>query len=173
MILISLLCFLTSCVSVKKLEKLNPKEIDEFSLKKFNGFYENTNLNDSINVALWDKLYELKRKKTDTIDFNEISKIKLNFDNKKTLTITAFNNDKIISEFKIKSKIKNSYLSLKRKLFLIPLPFVFYTQSERKIILGNNNKGELIMKYGYGEFAWILIMAGGYDGINSYKFKKE
>ena len=43
-ILISLSILLSSCVSIKKLQKLNPEKNDIFSLNKFNGFYENNNL---------------------------------------------------------------------------------------------------------------------------------
>ena len=106
----------------------------------------------------------MKKKHSDTTTFNNISSIKLSYDNKETLTITAFDQNKILKEFNIKVKLINNYLSLKRKLLFIPIPFIFFRHSERKIILGNN-KGELIMKYGYKEFVWI-IMGAGNNGID-------
>ena len=98
--------------------------------------------------------------------------INLKFDGKKTLTVTTIDNNSVLSEKKLKGKIKNNYFSVRRKLLFIPIPFIFYIHQENKILLGNDKNGNLIVKNGFYNTIFIL-MIGGNDGISQSQHKKS
>jgi hypothetical protein len=55
-------------------------------------------------------------------------------------------------------------------MFLIPIPFLFYVQKERKAILFINNNEELTIINGENQLIWVL-MAGGNSFTNENRFE--
>lgn len=168
--LIILVCvYLCACVSTKKVRNQS-LEVVKFDIAKFNGNYANKG--DTANFGvLFSKLHPEnifhKNKKYPT---NEAI-TNLKFDGKKTLTVTTIDNNSVLSEKKLKGKIKNNYFSVRRKLLFIPIPFIFYIHQENKILLGNDKNGNLIVKDGFYNTIFIL-MIGGNDGISQFLYKK-
>lgn len=71
--------------------------------------------------------------------------------------------------FKLKAKIEGNYLSIKRKWYIVPIPFLFLTYNH-KIFLALDHNGDLIAKYGYAHGGWFLIFANGMGEDLSMKY---
>ena len=161
--------WLCGCVSTKQVRNQS-LEVAKFDIEKFNGNY--ANYADSINFGilfsiLYPKnIFHINKKypKGNAI-------INLKFDGKNNLIITIIDNNSIFKETKLKGKIKNNYFSVRRKLLFIPIPFIFYIHQENKILLGNDKNGNLVVKDGFYNTIFIL-MIGGNDGISQSQYKK-
>lgn len=88
------------------------------------------------------------------------------------LRASLIENDLITKSIEFKGKVTDGYFSLKKKFLLIPIPALL-VHRERQTIIGNNEKGNLILTRGYKNGAWFLVMAADYGGISSYEFEKE
>ena len=88
------------------------------------------------------------------------------------LRVSLIENDLITKSIEFKGKVTDGYFSLKKKFLLIPIPALL-VHRERQTIIGNNEKGNLILTRGYKNGAWFLVMAADYGGISSYEFEKE
>ena len=175
--LIILVCvWLCGCVSTKKVRNQS-LEVAKFDIEKFNGNYASEKDITSpliSNEPLFDKLFPVllfKGYQVYPFPIPQNTIINLYFDGKKTLTITAIENNKVISEKKISGKIKDNYFSANRKLFLIPIPILCYFHEETKILLGNNKMGRLVLKIGNFGAGWVL-MAASSEYISQSQFKK-
>ncbi len=166
--LIILVCgLLYSCVSTRKVQNQS-LEVAKFDTAKFNGNYANY-AGTGYNKGLFEKLcteVPFSNATGDSILIN------FNFENKNTLVITTVNNGKIMQTKKLKGRIKNNYFSVRRKLFLIPFPFIVYSHDETKILLGNDKNGNLILKLGHHSVFWVFIMAAGESYVSQYQYKK-
>ena len=161
-LLVSLL-FLSSCVSTYDLMDSHATDVARFSTTELNGNYSNSG--DDKYHRLWNTLTNFKSSKRDTITISKNAVINLHFENEKRLIMTAYENNKVLKTIVLKGNMKGDYFSIKRKLFLIPIPF-FFIHQETKVILGQGQSGNVIVKYGKEKSAWILIMAGG--GLQGY-----
>ncbi len=173
LIFLALLILLTSCYSTKEVYNYPPREIHGYSAERINGIYVNKNTKDTISTNLWKTLYECKSLRKDATRIGENVLINLYFDGKNTLYVEAIEKNVVVEKFKIKCKIYREYLSIKRKLIIIPFPFIYFRISARKVLIGNNYEGNLIVKKGYDEFLNIAIMSGGQDWISCEVYEKK
>lgn len=173
LIILVLLIFLSGCYSTKQVYNYPPLEIHGYSIERINGLYVNKNLNDTISTNLWKTLYECKSLRKDAPRIEKNALIKLNFDGKKTLSVEVIEENAVIENFKLKCTLYKDYLSIKRKLILVPFPCIYYRVSARKVLLGNNYEGNLIVKKGLDEFLNIAIMSGGKEWISCEVYEKK
>ena len=172
--LIILVCvLLCGCVSTKKVRNQS-LEVAKFDTTNFNGNYANKADSakhlDSYRLfgQLFPKRFPYKFLENDSIADN--SMINFHFDNKKTLIITAIENEKILGKIRLKGKVKGNYFSVRREIFLIPIPFYSFYE-ETKILLANDKSGKLVLKIGNNNTIWILII-GGTKYISQSQFRK-
>lgn len=142
-----------------------PSDFKKFGI---NGYYNNS-LEDSTNIKLWTTLKESSSFEWGTIK-KSIVKLEL-IDNKK-LNISLMNEGKVLEEFYLNGKIKGDYFSVDKNLTFIPFFPIYYIHKESKIILGNDNDGNLIVVRGIIGEGHILIMGGGFRRINSTKYER-
>ena len=147
-----------SCVSTSHIAEISPHNIIRSSAKEFQGNYSNQEISAN-DIRLWNVLNEYYPYRKDTASVSSDAIIKLHFDKNK-LTVSAIENNIQIDNIEIKARLEGDYLSLKRKFFLIPIPF-FWFHKESKVMLGIGEKGNLIVKSGAMNDGWLLIMAGG------------
>ncbi len=164
------LLFLSSCISTYDLMESHATDIERFSISDLNGNYANSG-DDNYNT-LWNTLTNFKSSKKDTVDIPEKAVINLRFESEGELVMTVLEKDRILKEVVVKGKMKGDYFSIKRKLFLIPVP-LFFIQHETKVVLGQGQSGGLIVKYANWDGAWVLIFAGGgFRGFHENKYAK-
>lgn len=159
----------TSCISTNKLMNLPSNTIKNVSFEYFNSNYSNKDIENSLQT-LWELLYECKTLKNDTTKITDNTYINISF-NKNILTVKAINDTSVLNSFELEEKIVDNYFSVKRKLILVPIPFIYFRHSERKVLLGIGLNGNLIVKNGVEENLWIL-MAGGYSGESSNEYEE-
>ena len=166
---------LCGCVSTKKVRNQS-LEVAKFDITNFNGNYANKA--DSTKHSAYKELFRqlfpttFPNKYPEKNYITENSIINLHFDNKKTLIITAIENDRILGKIKLKGKVKGDYFSANRQLFLIPIPIFFYVHEETKIILGNDKNGGLVLKMGNYSINFIASMLSSHLYISQSQFKK-
>jgi len=167
--IIPFLLFTYGCVSTSHIKEIKPINISGFSLENINGNYRNAE--DSSNwVHLWNLMNEYYPYRKDTISKNAI--INISFNNNGKLFVTAIEDNIIIDRIELKTEIEGDYLSVKRKFFLIPIPF-FLIHKESKILIGLNETKYLIVKSGAMNDGWILFFAGGNtELLQSFKYRK-
>ncbi len=158
---------LTSCFNGKKLYRPYKNEDTIQMPNKFSlGVGPDSNNIDFI----WKKFYESKTFKCSDVNVNPKDFIVINYNPDKKLTVTLNDTLGVKSAIHLKAKKRNGYLSLKRNLELIPIPFLFYFHNENKTILILKNN-EIKMVSGNMSFGWIFGMANGLDSIESTKIK--
>jgi hypothetical protein len=143
-----------------------PAQMAAFSPQYMNGTYTNQQLEDSLQWTgtLWNILYACHLRKTDPTVLTPKTVIQLHA-TENVLMVTAMEDSIIVNRFELEGHVKGDYFVVKRKLFLIPVPLLFYWHNESKAIIGISETGLLVVKYGIEELRWIL-MAGenGYRG---------
>lgn len=164
--------FLSSCISNKKILKNTSSECKEFSIDELNGNYAVSYVgsDSESDPNLWRILYNCAPLKKDTVYITQDVTINLQYDGVKTLSVTAQIGDNIISSFDYKCKLHNNYISVRRKVHIVPIPF-FFIYEESKILLGLHENGNLLVKSGYDQFLWV-VMVGGQSGVSEYEFRK-
>ena len=160
----------SSCISNRDLLKDSKENVINLTKKNLNGNYSSYS---EKGYSLWKTLYECKTLKKDTTLIYPKTLINIEFDGNRTLKISAIDGNQIINTIELKGKIYKDYFSIKRNLLLIPIPFLYYRHSERKVIIGNYQNGNLIVKEGQEESLWILIAAGGSSGGSTNEYVKE
>lgn len=118
---------------------------------------------------MWQLLYDCKSFKNDTS--KNINSLNLNFDGKNNLIVTLKSNDIIINKFNFKVKLRGDYISIKRNLFLIPIPFIWTRYHEAKVILSNDQDGNLHLNYARSQFVWTLMAGSVEQKFNQTHFK--
>jgi hypothetical protein len=143
-----------------------------FSKENFNGNYSNRKIKHDDGVMLWDILIDNHNFKKNHKAYEATSILELEFDGKNKLNINVKSNDSIIDHIELRCKVYKDMLSVRKRIRLIPFPFVLFRYRARKVFIGNTTKNALVLKYGKSEFLWILIMAGGYHSFDSAMFDK-
>lgn len=167
-----IICFsLTSCFSTKKLINESENIPVEFSIERLNGVYKNQ-IGDDTYVGLWNILADNKTFKGDWTKVSENSSVKIELLSETELRVSLIENDLVTKSMEFKGKVTNGYFSLKKKFLLIPIPALLFHR-ERQTIIGNNEKGNLILTRGYKNGAWFLVMAADVGGISSYEFEQK
>ncbi len=167
------LSFLFSCIGSRELMNETPDNQDMISVNAINGTYLNQSPSDTLMRTLWDILYDSYSFQEDTnkqIKPNTMISLSLN---QKSLVVLAKNGDQIIGELELKGKIKGDYFCAKRNLFLVPIPFLFFRQRERRLVMGVTSENQLMVNHGMIEFAWVIMMAGGNDFNSTERYEKE
>jgi len=165
-----LLMLITSCYSAKKLLNKSETPVVNFSAAKLNGIYKNQ-IKDFDNFGLWQLFYRSKSFINDTISTVNTA-VKLNMLTAKQLEVQLLSNGKIIRMAILKGHIKNGYFSVNKKLVYLPIPFL-YKHQESKILVGNDNSGNLVVIHAFKDEDWQIIMAGGGGGgISNYTFER-
>jgi hypothetical protein len=167
---LSLLLFV-SCISTNKLKDLPPDVVNGLPFDSISGNYVNSDCDSGIS-KLWTKLYSSHSFKRDTTKITEDTYINLGFIDSTTLRVQAIEENVVLNSFELYGKLSENYFSVDRKILFLPFPFIYFRHSERKILLGVGNDGNLVVKYGAVESLWIFIMAGGYEGITAYEYEK-
>ncbi len=163
---------LFSCVSSKELNRVSPEQFAPFSTENFNGKYNNCT--DSAAFSLLDVLENKSLLFAEKSSDCQAAILELYFDGRHKLHIKQILDEKVVFETTVRVKQKKNYLSLKRKLLLIPIPAVFYWHDERKAIIGLTDKGELLIKQGSENFGWLfLFLHGGNSSHTAARFKKN
>jgi hypothetical protein len=171
--LFGVLFLLGSCISNRRLLKAcSSKELK--SIENINGKY--VNLATENKIQLFKTLNEcLDIDKGDSIFYSnaEHTAVQLNYDGGKYLDVSLLRGDAVLKNIELKVKNKGHYLSVKRHLFLVPIPFLFYVHFERKAILFTDAAGNLVAVNGNDQFIWVL-MAGGNNTTHVHKhFRKH
>lgn len=162
----------TSCYSEKKLLRSYYEDgniIQNGSLVAVDGAYPDTCSGNKTRLSktlLQGMLFDVQ-----FLDSISLSHVVLKDDRKGQISVQLMQGDSLYKEFKLTAYKKNGYLSIKRNLYLLPIPFL-YIQHERKLILFTDNEGSLVTILGTGEFAFILFMAGGNDHIDVNIYNK-
>jgi len=128
-----IIVFFSSCGSYKKIARLEPVNVAKFSDEIFNGNYNNNS--DTKYNNLWELLCRASSAKCRTKS-SDSAIVDLRFINNR-LNARLIESGKITQEIVLKAKVKDNYLSVKRKYFLIPIPFLLYYYNY-KIILANS-----------------------------------
>ena len=160
-------------ISTNKILNQPPSEIDNFSFNAISGSYLNEASNKTFTNSLWKTLYECKSLHKDTTNISKNTIVNLSFNEQGNLIVKAISDSVELNSIELKGKIYEDYFSMDRKLILIPFPFIYYRISERKVFLGSDSNGNLIVKSSLDEFLWIFIMSGGHDWISSEKYQKQ
>ena len=164
---------LTSCVTEKELlsKTTNSAMILDSNL---NGTYSYVNVGIEEKADLPNVFLSYKRIKFDDERNSSLDSLqtRIEYDGDKKLKITLLDSISVIQTFDLRVKDRGNYLSVKRKLFLIPIPFLFYFHKERKAIIFSDNNGDLHIIEGEEQSIWIF-MAGGYSFTNHHKFEKK
>lgn len=142
--------------------------------ESINTTYENKNLTEEyyINLPnLFQELYKIKLKEDSNRDFDSL-KTKIEYDGQNQLIVSFIDTSQTKQEFALKVKNKGNYLSVKRKLTLIPIPFVFFIYKNRKAIIFNDQEGNLHIINGESQFIWV-ITTGASSEIHENVYKVE
>ena len=165
----------SGCVSVSKVRNQEPSAVATFSQAMFNGQYANRNY-DSLTVGsytLWDELRRNNSFQKEKVAVPKDAVIGLVFDADSRVTARAVADGRTIDSMCLKVKRDDRYLSVKRYLFLVPIPFLFYVHQERKSLLANSATGSLIVKSGDNIYGWLLLFAvGGRKSEHSIVFAR-
>jgi hypothetical protein len=86
--------------------------------------------------------------------------IVLHYDGDRLLTVDVRSRDTTFRSFTLKVKNKGQFLSVKHRLFLIPIPFCYF-QSDNKELLFIDEAGRLISVHGFDGGGWVLFMVAG------------
>lgn len=162
-----------SCVSTGKLMRQNSMKESSFSAATLNGTYINSRGGDTTNT-LWSLFYDAYTLsvRDDKYHISPTASILLNYSSKGKLTVTANDTGGKTSSIVLKAKQRGNYLRVKRRLFLIPVPFLFYRHDETLILLSNDPDGTLNVQYGSEVYAWI-IMAGSSSRYHDYRYRRR
>jgi hypothetical protein len=164
------LLLLNSCITTSDLIKQKQIEPAKFSLSDFNGDYLNDCDTSEHGINLWSLLLDCKTFKNDDSKLHRGAIVNLNF-SKNLLVATVSENGEIRNEIELKAKLKGDYISIKRNLHLIPIPFIWYRHQEAKAVLSKTKDGKLMINYFRSQFAWTL-MAGSVEQQFNQTHKK-
>ncbi len=165
-----LIISLISCVNEKELlTKLDASNIKE--KVEIDTTYSNENLNTYTYQSLVQLLNSHDKLKifNDYKKLDDSLKVKLFFDGVNQLNVSYKDSSQNIISYTLKVKNKGNYLSLKRKVKLIPIPFIFFYYQNIKTIIYIDNENILHCTSGQNQFVW-MILAGGRGNIHENKF---
>ncbi len=165
------LSILSGCICEKELVK-EVKHTNSYIPQTICSTYKNKNLGGSHYSNLSDLLFGFHKIKFYENQHQVLDSLctKLEYDGNKKLQISFLDTNNVEKRFFLKVKNKGEYLSVRRKTFLIPIPFFFFIQRDRKAIIYNDMEGDLIIITGEYQLIWVLF-AGGNSVIHENKFE--
>ncbi len=168
-----LLCSATSCISTRKIIKIQEEKHSDLITSEINGVYKNSSTD--FGNDLWKELQLLNEKLFNfnaepDRDYSDSAIIALTFDEHFVIA-SIYENDTLQEVIQYKAKVKGNYISIKRDFILFPFPLL-YLYHERKTCLSKDLKdNKLILKSGSDEFAYVLIMGNGRSERYMCKFE--
>ena len=168
-----LLVVITSgCMTSKKIKEKNLNKMADIYKSTIDGTYSNKIEGGKWETfGLWNLLIRSYNKKVDTVEVNNNMLVRLDMVSPDRLSVSLIDNHQVLSEFQLQGKIDDEYFSVKRKYFILPIPFL-YLRFEAKNMIGTTTDGSLIIMHGYKREGWLLIMAAGSGGISENKFQR-
>jgi len=169
-----------SCGTHKRLMRLEPVSVVQFCPETLNGSYHNEVVirYDGYNWhpfgrTLWRTLgnsYSLWDRKV--VNASDSAIVNLRFaDNR--LYAQLVEEGEIIQEIVLRAEVRGNYLSVRRKLLVVPAFPIVFGYFYNKIILTNAESGNLLLKGHHSDFGMMLIMAGGTTNTVSVEFARE
>jgi len=153
----------TSCISTRKILKIDKEKHSHQITSAVNGVYKNTS--SESNVDLWGEFQLLNETLLSSNsepyrDYSDSAIIALKFD-EKVLIVSIYENDTLQEAIEYKARVKGDYVSIKRNFLLFPFP-LFFLYHERKTCLTKDlQDNKLILKSGRDEVAYVLIIGNG------------
>jgi|GEM_PF-1812770 len=150
----------TGCITTSELIRQNTAVPETFSVSLLNGRYKNVDTANTYSSysTLWSDLYFCKTFKNTTSGSAEAIVV-LDYDNDKELKVTLVEDSIVVNQIELKVKRHGDYLSVRRHLLLIPIPFVWYRHHEAKMILFNDQSGFMQIAFARSQFVWTLMGA--------------
>jgi hypothetical protein len=173
-LLIAAIFLLQGCVSERGLRKDNVDQPSAFYADSLNGDY--ANLADSGDIDrnfLWNILYACKSFRDPALSGSKDATVRLNYDGRHTLEVTLLDAGREITKIQLKAKVHKNYLSIKRNLFIVPIPVIFYVYWDNKVLLSTGPGGKLHVNWGHVSFAQVLIAGGNDWRVNKFYRKQK
>lgn len=168
--LISIL-FFGSCLNTKKVLENTSFETKLKESSDVAGVYKNLSVDSS--SYLWSSFSDKKQNfysRNGDIDNYSVSLLRLSDDSFQAKLFTQ--NNELIDSVNLRFQMVREHLSLKRKLTLIPIPFLYYIHLENKTLI-TIFEDQLIIKKGEIRFGWILVfLHGGNEFFLEKKYKR-
>jgi len=155
-LLITIGISMCSCLSHKKMLESNEHTMAQFSAESLNGTYKNSK-------KLWfnlERAYRLNRNEKNIVP--DSTYVTLKFLSGKRLQVTLQTEKDVIDSFVLKGRMRDNYFSPRNKFSFFTLPpIIFYIREQYKILLGNNEQGDLTLTVGDLTEAIILPFGAG------------
>lgn len=151
---------LCSCAGYSSISNGNLTRIDKDNLHSLNGDYSS---------ELWNYLAPLSHKVKDTIHYT----VSLEVINSKRLKAILKKENLVIDTRKVKGRIKKDFFSVRRKVYPIGFPAIFFKYYENKLEISLTNKDELYLDVSESRFGWALLLLTGGSGDNFHKTYKK
>ena len=155
---------LLSCISEKDLLQKDHVVMRDMSAANINGNYSNRGDSTDASTYFYNYIIDynsrMLRKQRDSTVTDSRSVINLEYDDAGLLTIRVFQKDSLIRETTVQVKKQGDVLLFKRHYFLVPIPFLFFFQDERRMALVSDANGNLRAYTGTSNMGWILMAAG-------------
>lgn len=153
----------------------SPKPISLNINNSINGFFENRpketshedegeDLKKLLFTPFHKYRYNEKRNYFGSIEIHNISNSKIK--------ISYIDENNFVSTRILKGKVHNGFFLVKRKLKAIGIPGIFFIYRERRIMLGINDEGDLIVKTGKYDFGNVFLFTGGGINVVRYTYPK-
>lgn len=151
------------------------RPISLYNNNPMNGFFENRpkealheNEGEELKKLLFTPFkkygYNEKRNYLGSIEIHSISNSKIK--------VSCTDENNFISTRILKGEIHNGFFLVKRKLKAIGIPGIVYIYRERRIMLGINDEGDLIVKTGEYDFGNVFLFIGGGIDVVRYTYPK-
>lgn len=161
---------LTSCVSHKKMVAKTEATVVTFDKNRFEGFYQNQLDSESVR-GLWNILVGSTQFDIDTTAVKPSSQVQLEWQPDGQLKAHLFENSQRVKSIDLEGEVRGNFYATRRKFLLIPIPALAF-HKDRKVILGNDPDGNLIITRTYVNGAWVLFMANSGGGTVQYKSER-
>ncbi|MDR0800939.1 hypothetical protein [Fluviicola sp.] len=167
----------SSCGTYERLAQLEPTNIAEFSSDIFNGNYQNKTITTKDSTYreteynLWYSLCDVNSINGRRVKISDSAVVNLRFTDNR-LHAQLFEGGEVLQEIVLKAKVKDDYLSVKRKYFIIPIFPTLHYYYNYKLILANIENENLILKMYYARSVGILLAVGGNSGTTFGEFSK-
>ena len=179
---LTILTFLTiGCTSTKRIYDNTNFKLSNSSQSNIVGTYLNRQMNfdksnsisDSLNGPsyLWNYLSKDKFNYKNNLKYSDSSKVVITKINRNRFEAKLIDKYNHLKPLKLRGKINTKNYTLKRKVFVIPIPFIFYIYSEKLVILSKSDESFLIAKKESYSFAWIIIAADSRN-YTEHKFQE-
>ena len=191
---LALLTFVTSCKPLSEIGNKNTNIVtiskDEFN--KLNGTYSNNfdttfgkvthfpydGWSDDKRLSILNQLFNnypesaWRNENGKMIDPKE-KWIKIEFNSKRTATVSMYHNEKFVFSKSIHGKFKNGCFYLRPKIWVVPLVPLFFGYNFERARLGKTTNDDLIIDYRVNVWGFALIAGSADKGFASSIYGKK